>query len=176
MMVVVIIMGVLATLAVYGVQRYVFSSKTTEAIHMIGSIKSAEEAYRAETFTYAGIPKADLASMTKLYPQGAVPGRTKHDWHKNTGDTYTLAIQPLGVVSDSPVMFGYIVAAGTGALPTNSENGDECQGIGWGSRGQDNTGPWYVVKAVGNQDGDAEYSCFISSSLTGEIFSKNDDE
>ncbi len=39
MMAVVIIVGVLATLATYGVRKYVFSSKTTEAIHMIGSIK-----------------------------------------------------------------------------------------------------------------------------------------
>ena len=46
MLTVVIIVGVLATLAVYGVRRYILSSKTSEAISMMASIKSAEEAFK----------------------------------------------------------------------------------------------------------------------------------
>jgi len=174
LMVVIVIIGVLATLGVYGVRKYVFSSKTTEAIHMIGSIKSAEEAYRAETFTYAGMSRASLASMDSLYPQGTKPGARKHDWTNTSHAAYASVWGPLGVLSDSPVMFGYVVASGTGALETTL--GEECTGISWGTRGSNNTGPWYVVKAVGNLNGDSKYSCFASSSLTGEIFSINGDE
>jgi type IV pilus assembly protein PilA len=168
MMVVVIIMGVLATLAVYGVRKYVFSSKTTEAIHMIGSIKSAEESYRAETFRYVG--KATLAEAT-YFPGG--PGRYKTDWNNTGHIDYSAVWGPLGVVSDSPVIFGYKVAADTGALKAPPAN---CTNVSWGSRGTDNTGPWYIVEAAADQNGDNNLSCFTSCSVTGEIFSVNDDE
>ena len=170
MMVVVIIMGVLATLAVYGVRKYVFSSKTTEAIHMIGSIKSAEESYRAETFRYAG---ATSIAAAKYFPNSSGPGRYKTDWNNTGHSDYPTVWGPLGVVSDSPVIFGYKVAARSGALdppPTN------CTNVSWGSRGTDNTGPWYIVEAAANQNGDNTFSCFTSCSATGEIFSVNDDE
>ena len=176
MMAVVIIAGVLATLATYGVRKYVFSSKTTEAIHMIGSIKSAEEAYRAETYTYIGVAKAGLlASSGHLYPQ-VQPGRIKTEWNNQNHADYASVWGPLGAVSDSPVIFGYVVATGTGALPADSDLGSECSGISFGTRGSSNTGTWYVVKAVADQNGDTHFSCFISCNLTGEIFSENDDE
>lgn len=176
LMVVVIIVGVLATLGVYGVRKYVFSSKTTEAIHMIGSIKSAEEAYKAETFVYAGQDPSALKSASSLYPQGTNPSSRKYDW-TNTGLTepYSQTWAPLGVVSDSPVMYGYVVVKGNNSA-LSTDLGDECTGISWGDRGTSNTAPWYIVKAVGDLNGDGNRSCFISCNLTGEIFSVNSDE
>lgn len=168
LMVTVIIIGVLATLSVYGVRKYVFSSKTTEAIHMIGSIKSAEEAYRAETFVYLG--SGTTLNTGALYP--ANPGRKKTDWNVG-GSAYTNVWGPLGVVSDSPVIFGYGVAAGSGQLASPPS---ECTNISWGARGTSNTGPWYVVVAEADQNGDTTKSCFISCSLTAEIFSANESE
>ena len=169
LMVVVVIIGVLATLGVYGVRKYVFSSKTTEAIHMIGSIKSAEESYRAETFVYQG--SAITIAAVPLYP-ATTPGRMKTDW--NVGGTeYTKVWGPLGVVSDSPVIFGYGVAAGSGQLDSPPA---ACTNISWGPRGTSNTGPWYIIKAQADQNGDGKLSCFTSCSLSGEIFSANEDE
>ena len=46
LMIVVVIVGILGTLAVYGTRRYISSSKTGEAIQLIGSIKAGEEAYK----------------------------------------------------------------------------------------------------------------------------------
>jgi type IV pilus assembly protein PilA len=170
LMTVVVIISVLATLGVYGVRKYVFSSKTTEAIHMIGSIKSAEEAYRAETFVYLGSGTA--IDSVALYP--ANPGRKKTDW--NVGGTeYTSVWGPLGVTSDSPVVFGYAVAAGASGT-TMSSPPSACTNISWGSRAASNTGTWYVVRAEADQNGDNKRSCFTSCSLTGEIFSANEDE
>lgn len=173
-MVVIIIIGVLSTLGVYGVRKYVFSSKTTEAIHMIGSIKSAEEAYRAETFAYVGLAAGALTVVESLYPQGAAPGKVKYDWTNTNHPAYSVVWGPLGVMSDSPVMYGYIAASGTGTLPANL--GQECTGISWGTRGSGNTGPWYVIKAVGDLNGDGKLGCFASCNLSGEIFSINGDE
>ena len=72
LMTVVVIVGVLSTLAVYGVRKYVYSSKTTEAIHMIGSIKSAEESYKSETFNYVGRP-GTIDDVSSFYPNGPAP-------------------------------------------------------------------------------------------------------
>jgi prepilin-type N-terminal cleavage/methylation domain-containing protein len=172
LMVVVIIVGVLATLGVYGVRKYVFSSKTTEAIHMIGSIKGAEESYRAETFAYLGADgKTEIDSVT-LYPQ--TPGRKKSDWTNASHTDYAKTWGPLGVMSDSPVIFGYAIVAGrSGALKSPPSN---CTNVSWGPRGNSNTGPWYIVKAEADQNGDGHFSCFTSCSLSGEIFSAHEDE
>ena len=110
MMAVVIIMGVLATLAVYGVRKYIYSSKTTEAIHMIGSIKSAEESYKSETFKYAGIASG-IDSTAHYYPHAANPGRYKADWTNSGHDDYAAVWGPLGVTSDSPVIFEYVIVS-----------------------------------------------------------------
>jgi len=173
LMTVVIIVGVLATLAVYGVRKYVFASKTAEAIHMIGSIKSAEESYRSETFKYAGI-SGGIDSNDHFYPGKANPGRKKWDWTATGHDDYATVWGPLGVQSDSPVLFEYIIAKGD--LGAVGPPPGDCTGVTWGQRGTDNTGPWYIVKAQADQNGDGKMSCFTSCSLTGEIFSVNEAE
>ena len=55
LMAVVVMVAVLATLAVYGVRKYVFAAKASEAFTMINAIKAAEEAYRDETFVYLNV-------------------------------------------------------------------------------------------------------------------------
>lgn len=172
-MAVVIITGVLATLAVYGVRKYVYSSKTTEAIHMIGSIKSAEESYRSETFKYAGSDPSKLDNdPSYFFPKGEKPGQFKASWSPN-GPDYANVWGPLGVLSDSPVLFEYIVVADKGALVAPPS---DCTGVSWGTAGSANTGPYYIVKAQADQNGDGKMSCFTSCNLTGEIFRVNEDE
>jgi prepilin-type N-terminal cleavage/methylation domain-containing protein len=179
LMAVVIITGVLATLAVYGVRKYVYSSKTTEAIHMIGSIKSAEESYRSETFKYAGAAPDKLDADANFYPKGGFPGKYKADWTNTSHSDYANVWGPLGVLSDSPVLFEYVVVAGTGALVNPPR---DCTGISWGASGSANTGPYYIVKAQADQNGDSigfgdgKMSCFTSCNLTGEIFRAHEDE
>ncbi|HLV20571.1 MAG TPA: type II secretion system protein, partial [Polyangiaceae bacterium] len=55
LMAVVAIVSVLSVLAVFGVRKYVFAAKTSEAIHMIGLIRAAQESYRDETFSYLDV-------------------------------------------------------------------------------------------------------------------------
>ncbi len=180
MMTVVIIIGVLSTLAVYGVRKYIFSTKTAEAIHMIGSIKSAEEAYKGETFTYAGLgadPKSDpngINDSGHYYPSGKAPGKYKADWTNTGHQDYPTIWGPLGAVSDSPVIFEYAIAAG--AAGTGLAKPTDFTGLDWGPQGTAAPGPWYVVVARADQNGDGTTSCFTSSSLTGEIFKTNEDE
>lgn len=176
LMAVVVIVGILATLATYGVRKYIFTSKTAEAIHMIGSIKSAEESYRAETFKYAGAGANAIqpGSVANFYPYGALPGQYKADWN-NVGHTdYAAVWGPLGVQSDSPVIFEYVIAAGdaSGTLPVPTD----FPSLSWGDKGSTPGGPWYVVVARADQNGDGKMSCFVSCNFTGEIFRNNEDE
>ncbi len=53
LMTVVVIVGILATLAVLGYRKIVTSSHVTEATSMVSNIRVAQEAYHSETQTYA---------------------------------------------------------------------------------------------------------------------------
>lgn len=162
-MVVVAMVGILATLAVYGVKKYLNSSKSSEAIQMIGSIKAAQESYRSETFGYLDVSGAHaLTDLSTFYPT-TTPGSQAVQWGE-TSTTQGAAWQTLGVIADAPVRFSYGCAAGTSA--------DAVTGAGMtvGNWPDKSTQPWYVVRAVGDLDGDKTYSNFVSSSFVGQIF------
>src|SRR5215470_6535239 len=69
LMTVVVIVGVLATLGLVAYRKFITSSKTSEAIYMVGSIRAAEESYRAETLRYLDVS----SGFSKLYP-ATTPG------------------------------------------------------------------------------------------------------
>lgn len=164
LMAVVIIVSVLATLAVIGVRKYIFAAKSSEATHMIASIESAEEAFKDETFTYLDV----TGNLTSYYPM-ATPGRTKYNWDNPSGYHYS-NWQELGVKTNEPVQFGYAVQAGA-AGDSVPQPGTQ-KSFTWPTT----TEPWYVVKAVGDQNGDGVQSIFVGSSFTSEIYSENPSE
>jgi type IV pilus assembly protein PilA len=166
LMAVVAIVAVLATLATYGVNKYIQSSKSSEAIQMIGAIKAAQEQYRAETFRYL-----DPSGTNKLtyYPQ-ADPTDKAFAWgdaSSNEGKAY----RELGVSTDAPVRFVYGCAAGSGtvAVPLPSMTVTN-----WPTSPLQQ--PWYVVQARGDFDADKVESIFVSSSFTSRIFTDKDGE
>src|SRR5260221_12762648 len=77
MMTVVVLVGILATRAVFGVRKYILSAKSGEAVSMMTSIKSAEEAFKGETFVYMDVSTNFGASS--WYPT-TTPGRQKVQW------------------------------------------------------------------------------------------------
>jgi len=155
LMAVVVIVGILATLATVGVRKYVLSSKGAEAVHMIGSIKAAEEAYRDETFTYLDVTGGALGADSSLYPQGQLPqsGR-KWAW---------------GIHSNEAVVFGYACKAGSGTV--NVDPGTETS-MNWPA----SSGPWYVVRAVADHNPGGKKAIFVSSSFTNQVYSENEDD
>lgn len=159
LMVTVAIVGVLATLAVYGVGKYIRSSKTAEAIQLIGSIKAAQESYKAETFEYLNVS----SSLTDYYP--AAPDNRAHVW----GDVATATgrnFQTLGISADAPVRFGYATTAGN-ATAAPSAHGTSLTITGWPSAALGR--PWYVVRAAADLDGDSTLSYLVSASFLGQI-------
>ena len=164
MMVVVIIVGVLATLAVYGVRKYIYASKTHEATWMIKDIKEGQESFRRETHSYLNVS----GDLDTLYPN-AEPGKHKTQWGGGN-DALAENWRVLQVSAAEPVQFGYASVAG-GAGDSVPQPG-MANAIDWPATVE----PWYVVKAAGDLNGDGTQSIFVGSSFTSEIWSENEGE
>jgi prepilin-type N-terminal cleavage/methylation domain-containing protein len=168
MMTVVVLTGVLATLAVYSIRKYIASSKTSEATEMISAIKAAEETYKDETFTYLS-PSTDL-SKASFYPNNTLPGRQKMPWG-GTGpgsDKW----RTLGVTASAPLLFTYACFAGTDGtnVPAPSSDSGDITITNWPTT---TTGPFYVVKARADLRGDGVMTVFVSSSFSGDVYAAN---
>jgi type IV pilus assembly protein PilA len=157
LMVVVSIIGILATLATYGVRKYVLSAKKAEATSMLAQIRAAEEAYRDETFAYKGVD-----AFTVWHPAGT-PGANKRSWDSESNDM-TLAFQALGVRSDGPVYYSYSVVAGTA--------GDTIPPIPTARTFDfpEPTGPYYIVMAMADLNGDGTFTYALSHSDSSEVY------
>lgn len=168
-MIVVVIIGLLTGIATYGVSRYIASSKTGEAIQLLGSIKAAQEAYKDETFEYLDV--SGSKSITNFYPTNALPGQNKVQWG-GAPDDVANRWRTLGVNPSSPVRFVYACAAGG---PTDNIVAPEAMTIGnWPSGAQG--APWYVCQAKGDLDRGGKISKYAVASFSGEIFSADDGE
>ncbi len=166
MMVVVVLVGILATLAVYGVRKYVSTSKTSEAIEMIGSIKAAEENYKDETFAYLNVSGA--LTKAAAYPANFNPGRARAQWGgAGTGST---GFAQLGITAANPVIFAYACTAGAANTAPTSPSTDSGS-ITISNWPTTQATPWYVVKAYADLNGNGQYSVFVGTSFSGDIFS-----
>ena len=108
-MIVVVIVGILASLAVVGYRKLIRSSHISEAQNMVHDIRVAQEAYHSETQQYANVS----SSLTAYYPSTAPNSRQVVGWGApctvcTTGMDWAM----LGVHVDGPVMFGYATIAG----------------------------------------------------------------
>ena len=166
MMVVIIIVGVLATLATYAVRKYIFSAKTSEAVSMMTVIKAAEEAYKDETFVYLNVS----GTYAKLYPMEKEQnlGEKKYAWGGGS-DTVAQNWRTLGVQTDNPVQFGYALVSSSAG--TALDNPPTEKQFGFPS-----TQDAYAVLAQGDVDGDGKYSYVVSHSYNAEVYIENDGE
>jgi type II secretory pathway pseudopilin PulG len=156
-MTVVIIVGVLATLATYGVRKYVMEAKKAEASSMLVQIRAAEEAIKDETFEYDG-----LDSFAAWHPVSN-PGTGKRSWQPSTATAMTPVMNRLGVMPDGPVAYSYAVVAGNGGampeIPTVKR---------WDF--PDATGPYDIAMAKADLNGDGVFTYALSHSDTAEIY------
>jgi type IV pilus assembly protein PilA len=168
LLVVVVMVAVLATVAVFGVRKYILAAKSSEAYTMVASIQAAEEAYKDETFVYLDVTGSDLEP---LYPQtDGQPSSVKWHWqnpdHALYGDW-----QALGVDSTTAVQFGYAVAAG-GPGQTPPDPGTTERAFNWPTTNE----PWYVVVAVADRDEDGVQARVVASSFSSEVYVERDEE
>jgi type IV pilus assembly protein PilA len=168
-MVVVVIVGVLATLAVYGVRNYLSSAKTSEAVSMMASIKAAEEAYKAETFVYLDV--SGNFNTSSYHPTATLAQGVKYNWQVTT--TTSPNWQTLGVQPDGPVAFTYAVVAtapnaSAPGLPT-TKTLSQFNLPGTPNRWQ------YIAVAKGDVGGAVgKFTYVLSHSYSAEIYVENE--
>lgn len=158
LLVVVVIMGVLATLAAYGVRKYVMEAKRGEAVGMLTEIRTAEEAYRDEKFVYLGL----LDDFTMWTPTDD-PGGSRNGWDSGADNEMRKKFRELGVVPNGAVEYSYSVVAGTvgNSIPALAKTLDP--GI------PDPTGPFYIAMARGDLNNDGSYTYALAYSGSNNV-------
>jgi type IV pilus assembly protein PilA len=154
MMIVVVIVGVLASLAVVGYRKLVQSSHISEAQNMVQDIRVAQESYHSETQQYANIS----ANLTSYYPNATPVRTTLTAW----GAACTAAcakgmdwsMLPLHV--DGPVMFGYATLAGAANTSVTTVGAPTSVHVNGASLAFPSSPPtdWFIVAAGCDLDGD----------------------
>ena len=174
-MVVVIIMGVLATIGIASFRNQIFGSKATEAFAMVQSIRAAEERWKAENMRYLNV-----STSATWYPAKPT-GRTKRAFFTSAGGcvpdpapSQDCRWKLLNPTIPGPVQFGYQVNAGapSEAMTTLDADATPTGWSGWPANGDH----WYVIQAIADADGDGVYAKFVASSLRADVFRENDGE
>ena len=166
---VVTIVGVLAVIAVVAYRKFTLTAKVSEAQNMISAIRIAQEDYKTERGTYAdGTGAGGLPVAPTWCPStGLVTPPRKYDWNASACVPFWSSL-PVHV--DGPVQFGYRTVASPGTLPT----------ISWvdftGAATQMANGPWYVIQAQADLDGDGGplLTELVGTSFQNTIFSHNE--
>lgn len=155
LMIVVAIIGVLATLGSYGVRSYMLTAKTSEAVQLIGSIRAAEEEYKSDAFVYLG-----LLEFSTWHPEDK-PENKKYSWARNTdGEMYSKVLGPLGIEPSGAVSYAYgVVAGGVGDGPPKLDTDEQNFNIPSQAKA-----PWYIVMAKADLDGDGVFTYMLSHS------------
>jgi len=171
MMIVVVIVGVLAMLAVAGYRRWVRSSYVNEAQDMVTGIRNAEESFAAENGAYLDV--SGCLGQNCTYPLQQ-PGASKTAWGGPCGwcKNPTVGWSGLNVHSDAPVIFGYAVIADAAQSPSarvgvKTVNGKALDVTQMGVNGS----PWYFIEADANVSGDnAQFMHVYGMSGTSTVY------
>jgi prepilin-type N-terminal cleavage/methylation domain-containing protein len=137
LMIIVVILGVLATVAIPQYQGYVYRSKTTEAVGFLAEIKMRQESYRADFGQYCKVS----ADAEDFYPS-TKPTPKHQAWGSSALWTQLGAVPPGG-----QVLFSYATVAGTpGDVSADAT-----------ARGFTGSDFWFFSRAKGDLDGDEIY-------------------
>jgi len=174
MMIVVIIVGVLAALAVAGYRKLIAASHISEAQNMVHSIRVAQEAYHSETQQYANMSTSIPAGNAGWYP-ATTPGKFVTAWGAactvcTAGMDWTML--PLHV--DGPVEFGYATVAGAASTnPTPASVTVNGAAVTFPSPSPTD---WFIVAAAGDTDGNGTFCHVYGGSWTNQVFVDHEGE
>lgn len=158
LMVVVAIIGVLASLAVAGIRAKMNQSKKIEVISALQEIGKAQDRYRAEHGVFLNVS----ANLSTYYPP--LHSGAQHFWG-HTGDANFRELAP-----ELPqlVSFSYATTAG---LPFSTPSAVDVAISPAPTWPAANTlvEPWYIVAAKGDSDDDGEFAYFVTASFDPTI-------
>lgn len=168
---VVVITGILATLAFASLRAHVSAAWGAEALNMVQSIRAAEERWRSEHMMYL-----DVSTDESWYPRDPriAPTGKQAFYYDAADETHSDHIAWLQLRPTAPgaVRFGYLVNAGTAGSTMTAAAAPGPAAV-WPTPPRD---IWYVIQAIGDPDGDGVVSYYRASSLDGEVFSVNHGE
>ncbi len=161
LMIVVVITGVLAAIAIPTFTGYIQKSRTSEATEFLGVIKLREEAYRAEFGQYAQQGGLASPSPDGVFAQ-AVPATSKSPHSASVPFPASDAFFSLiGARPDGPVRFSYGVAAGLPTVAAANVGADPYFAP---------TDHYFVAQAFGDLDDDGIYCTFELTSFTRGVW------
>ncbi len=158
LMVVIVIVGVLAAIAVPAFGSYVYKSRASEATSFLGQIRQRQESYRSEFGQYACAPVAPCPQLTftAFTPAALPPKGQVQSW------VSTVEWDQLGARPDGPVRFQYATIAGPpGTTPA-------------GVPGYDGSDFWFVAQARGDLDDDGTVVTFEAYSASTQVYVSED--
>jgi type IV pilus assembly protein PilA len=172
-MIVVVIVGILALLAVVGYRRWVRTAYLAEAQNVVASIRSAEEGFLAENGAYLNVSTGLGDGYT--YPL-THPGSSKTAWGGPcTGCAGANGWKGLPVTPSAPVIFGYSVIADQTTSASTRVGTKSANGLTIDLSAMSNGSPWYFVEADANISGDGvNYTHVYGMSSTNTIFIDGD--
>ena len=161
-MVVVAIVGVLATVAIVSLKKFVIGSKIVEATSMIQSIRVAQESWKGANGYYLNVSE----TLTNYYPVGVSElGETKRSFWQAAG-TVEARWRLLNPTLPGPVQFTYAVVAGSpSTVATTMPVPSLPDPPAWPAPADQ----WYVIQAAGDPDANGVPSICASSSISDEV-------
>jgi type IV pilus assembly protein PilA len=168
-MIVVVIVGILSSLAVYGVSRYIRASQASEAGAIINAIKGAQEVYRQDTFRYLPVSTSFADNYPAATPQPA--GKIQWGAASPVGNNF----KQLGVRVDAATYFVFsCVVADAGADMPDPPTAKVDFGINADDLLVEQR---FMVVATADLDGDgSDFSYALSHNLTNEVYTENSGE
>ncbi len=174
-MVVVVLVGILATVGIMLFRRQVFGSRSVEAMSMMQSIRASQERWRSETGGYLDVS----STMSAWYPVD-MPGRTLRNFYDGTAHADFPKWRLLNPTVSGSVQFVYVTKAGPPLTqipdPVTQDKPP------FPAAAQQNE-PWYIIEAMGDLNGDATTGCapglcgyYVATSLNPEVYSEGDGE
>lgn len=182
LMIVVVIVGVLASLAIYGVRRSIQNSKTSEAGVIIGDIMARQEQFHLETHRYLDVSGGVAAA--DFYPEDTTfNGTISIQWGGDGGcqgvayDGTTAVsciagFKTLGVNVANPVRFRYAVTT----FDAGAEPPVPSEVTGFNDDGVVSDKDGYVVVALSDLDGGGSTSlktAVVGSSMRANLYMEN---
>jgi type IV pilus assembly protein PilA len=166
LMIVVVIVGLLSTLAVLGYTKLVTSSHVTEATGMVQNIRVAQEGYHAETQQYANVS----STLQSYYPAAPLYQQVTA-WGAPCTNCANVSWSALPVHVDGPVLFGYATVAGlAGNAPTPASVDVNGSPLVFPVTP---TTDWYIIAACADLDSNAlepNNTHVYGTSWTNQIF------
>ena len=168
LMLVVALVGVLATLAIIGYRKWVRGAHVAEGQDMVAAIRAGEERYYSENGSYLSVTTGlgDGYTYPSIHPSSFATA-----WGVSCSTCVGSGYAGLGVSSNAPVFFGYSTIADSTKTAQTLVGTKTTNGVVIDLSSMSTGQPWYFIEADANISGDkTNYMHVYGMNATNTIF------